>query len=207
MLVILSLQRIAVILNTPIDRCHLVNRIIDQDPRSEEIGREDYAAVREPELGVLELVVIRLALLVLFAIGEMTSQPGSHFLVIFKVAETLAEFTCRRHPYEHTRIRLEIIRQLGCAHSKGTEVIADHRLIGQSLSQMCRFLDARGVRRTHVLIGDQAAIHSQPERKVAFDAPRAGQRHDSRRYCDMVVEGVVQISGEYHLGTQALRSV
>ncbi len=195
------------ILNTPIDRCHFVNRVIDHDPRPEEIGREDYAAVREPELGVLELVVIRLALLVLFAIGEMTSQPGSHFLVIFKVAETLTEFTRRRHPDEHSRIRFEIIRQLGCAHSKGTEVIADHRHIGQPLSQSAATSDPRGVRRAHVLIGDQTAIHSQPERKVAFDAPCAGQRHDSCRYGDMVVEGVAQIPGEYHLGTQALRSV
>ena len=123
------------------------------------------------------------------------------------LAESHAELTCRWHPNERSGIRLEIIRQLGCTHSKGTEVIADHRLIDQPLSQSAATPDARGVRRTHVLIGDEAAIDSLPERKVAFDAPRAGQRHDSRRYGDMVVEGVVQIPGEYHLGTEALRSV
>src|SRR6266576_147248 len=84
-------------------------------------------------------------------------------------------------------------------HAERTHVIADHRLILETLDDFAGRPKTGGVRRPHEFIGDHAAVHVRPERKVALNAARARQRTDAAAKHQMTVEGVLKVAGENDL--------
>jgi hypothetical protein len=85
--VVLRVQRQALVLDPAVDAHHVVGHLLDGDARAEEVGREDHAPVREPDLAVLDAVLARLALLVLGAVGVVPRQTRGHLVVVVVVAK------------------------------------------------------------------------------------------------------------------------
>src|SRR5687767_14168366 len=84
--VVRPFQRIALVLEAPVNIGHLVTRISDSDARSEHVGGKDDSAIRKPQLGVLELIAVGLALCVLIAPTEVKRQASGQLLVVLEVA-------------------------------------------------------------------------------------------------------------------------
>src|SRR5215203_4558154 len=122
---------------------------------------------------------------------------------MFEVSPTLATKTflevTSRKPDEPTRERVQPVVNSRRRYTKRTHVVADHDLVLEPVSYITRGPDSRGVRRPHEFVGDVTTIHVQPEREIAFDAARAGQRSNSAAQSQIFIEGVLQIAGEYDL--------
>src|SRR5215212_1362564 len=127
---------------------------------------------------------------------------------MFEVSPTLPtktffEITSGK-PDERARERVQAVVDPRRRHTKRTHVVADHELVLEPVSYITGGPDSRRIRGPHEFVGDVTTIHVQPERKVAFDAARAGQRSNSAAQSEIFVEGVLQISGEYDLCSLSL---
>ncbi len=114
---VLTFERVPAILDSKVERGHCVVHVIYKGVRTKEIGSKDDGPVGKSNLRILERVAIRLLLSRFMAVAEVRSEPGSHLLMIFEIAKPGAELPCCRHPYERRYNRIEIIVQLGRAHS------------------------------------------------------------------------------------------
>ena len=64
--------------------------------------------------------------------------------------------------------------------------------------------DTRRVRAAEELVGDQAGVHAEPVRELAFGAPHRRQRCDADADRDEAVEGLAQVAGADDLRRIAL---
>ena len=108
---------------------HPVVHFVDGDAGSEEVRREDDAAVGQPDLAVLDAFGSRLALFFLEAVGVVHADPRRDLLVIVVVAERVpqAELAGRRQPRDRERLRVEPVVDLRRAHAERAQVVGEHR--------------------------------------------------------------------------------
>src|SRR5262249_22095495 len=83
----------AAVLDAAVDAHHLVVHGVDRDAWAEEVGREDDAAVGQPDLTVLDPVGSGLRLLVFHAVREMPADPGGDLLMVVLVAARTVPYT------------------------------------------------------------------------------------------------------------------
>ena len=98
--VVLGLKRQPVVLDTRVEAHHLIADLVDADACAEEIGREEVAAVRQPDLAVFNGLRPRLALPVLDAVRVVHAEPCRDLLVVVVIAKgpVKAELACRWEP-------------------------------------------------------------------------------------------------------------
>ena len=94
---------------------------------TEEIRREDDAAVGQPDLTVLDRVhqVVPCGFQ---AVGVVRAQPGGDHLVVVVIAKgpIKAKFT-NGQPIHHERLRIELVVKLRRADAQLAQIVADHR--------------------------------------------------------------------------------
>src|SRR5215469_3907156 len=129
--VILALERPTLVLDTAIERGHLVAHLLDFDTGAEYERLKDHRTVGEADLGVLEVIRVRLALFVFGAARVVQSQTGGDILVILEVPVAASELTRGGLPDQRRGDGVEVVVELRRADSEGAEVVADHRLVAQ----------------------------------------------------------------------------
>ena len=173
--VVLGLQRQALVLEAAVHARHLVVHLLDGDARPEQVGREDDAAVGQPDLAVLDAVRARLALLVLGALRVVHGQAGGELLVVVEVAERAleAELARRGQPLQHERLRVEGVVELRRADAERAQVVAEHRHVLELRGELALEPDAGRVGAAEELVGDQAIVHAEPVGELALGAAHA----------------------------------
>ena len=101
--VVLDFERGALVFDPGVEARHVVAHVLDDDPHPEQLRREDDAAVRQPDLRILDAVRPRLFLPVLETLRVVDSESRGHVLVMVVVAERadVAELARRGQPVEH----------------------------------------------------------------------------------------------------------
>ena len=207
--VVLGLQREAPVLEPAVDAHHVVVDLLDGDAGAEEVGREDDAAVREPDLAVLDAVRARLALLVLGAVRVVRREPRRQVLVVVVVAEgpVEAELARRGQPLQHERRRVDRVVDLRRAHAERAQVVAEHRHVLELGGELALQPDPGRVGAAEELVRGQAVVDAQPVRELALGAAHAGKARDPGPERHVAVEHVAQVAGAHHLRRVALRGV
>ena len=172
-------------------------------------GREDDAAVRQPDLAVLDAFGSGLALLFLEAVGVVDADPGRDLLVIVVVAERVpqAELAGRRQPLDRVGLRVELVVELRRAHAERAQVVGEHRHVLDLGMELALEPDAGGVRPAEELVGNQAVVHAEPVRELTLRASHGGQRRDADTHAHEPVEGPGQVARADDLRRIALRCV
>ncbi len=189
--VVLALERQALVLDARIDAHHPVVDFVDGDARSKQIGREDDAAVRQPDLAVLDAFGSRLALFFLEAVGVVHADPRRDLLVSVVVAEPVpqAELAGRRQPLDRVGLRVHPVVELRRAHAERAQVVGEHRHVLDLGMELAFEPDAGGVRAPEELVGNQAVVHAEPVRELTLCASHGGQRRDADTHAHEPVEG------------------
>src|SRR5262249_53351333 len=158
------------VLEARVETHHSVVHLVDADPRPEEVGGEDGAAVRQSDLSVLDRVGPWLTLLLLQAVREVYADSRSNFLVKVIVAKgpVQTELSSRRQPLQHVRLRVESVVQLRRADAKGAQVVGEHRHVLVLGEDLALEPDTGRVRATEKLVRNQSIVHAEPERKLPF---------------------------------------
>ena len=106
-------------MNPPSIVDHPVSRISDRDAGSEEIGSENYGAIRQPQLSIFKLIGVRLALFVLVAATKVNAETRGELVVMLKVAPSLSTETffeiAGRKPDQRAGKSIESVVEPGCA--------------------------------------------------------------------------------------------
>jgi hypothetical protein len=115
---VFPIERESAVLESCVERRHLLSRFVNGDARPKQIWIKDNASIRESKLSVLEPFAVWLTLLGLFAVGEVGAQSGSQPFVMLEVSETGAEFACSGLPYQRGGNCIETVIKLRCADAK-----------------------------------------------------------------------------------------
>ena len=180
-----------------------------RDAGSEQVRREDDAAVGQPDLAVLDPLGARLALLVLEAVGVVHADPRRDLLVIVVVAERVpqAELAGRGQPLDRVGLRVHPVVELRRADAERAQVVGEHRHVLDLGLELAFEPDAGGVRAPEELVGDQAIVHAEPVRELTFGASHVGSDVMPTPTLTNRLKLQRQVAGADHLRRIALRWV